>query len=109
MLEGTQVNGNGFARWSTTKCRRPLRCSVNMTNELMNFRNVLREENRQQKRIIHLFINIHQLDALNFVINLFQASTCFEHYVLIVRKSKLHYIVSSIITLKQVSGLKLLK
>ena len=26
-----------------------------------------------------LFINIHQLDALNFIITLFQASTCFEH------------------------------
>jgi hypothetical protein len=26
-----------------------------------------------------LFINIHQLDALNFIITLFQASTCFDH------------------------------
>ena len=26
-----------------------------------------------------LFININQLDALNFIISLFQASTCFEH------------------------------
>jgi len=26
-----------------------------------------------------LFININQLDALKFVISLFQASTCFEH------------------------------
>ena len=26
-----------------------------------------------------LFINIKQLDALNFIISLFQASTCFEH------------------------------
>ena len=26
-----------------------------------------------------LFININQLDALNFMISLFQASTCFEH------------------------------
>ena len=26
-----------------------------------------------------LFININQLDAINFIINLFQASTCFEH------------------------------
>ena len=27
----------------------------------------------------HLFININQLDALNFLVSLFQASTCFEH------------------------------
>ena len=29
--------------------------------------------------ISYLFININQLDALNFIISLFQASTCFEH------------------------------
>ena len=28
---------------------------------------------------IYLFLNINQLDALNFIIRLFQASTCFEH------------------------------
>ena len=28
--------------------------------------------------ILYLFININQLDALNFIISLFQASTCFE-------------------------------
>jgi len=28
---------------------------------------------------ICLFISINQLDALNFIISLFQASTCFEH------------------------------
>ena len=27
----------------------------------------------------HLFLNINELDALNFIISLFQASTCFEH------------------------------
>ena len=27
----------------------------------------------------NLFLNINQLDALNFIISLFQASTCFEH------------------------------
>ena len=45
-----------------------------------------------------LFININQLDALNFIISLFHASTCFEHHVLIVRRSKLYYTVSGIIT-----------
>jgi len=37
---------------------------------------------------IYLFININQLDALSFIISLFQASTCFEHHVLIVRRAK---------------------
>ena len=31
---------------------------------------------------IYLFININHLDALNFIISLFQASTCFEHMCL---------------------------
>ena len=29
-----------------------------------------------------LFLNINQFDALNFIIILFQASTCFEHICL---------------------------
>ena len=38
---------------------------------------------------------INQLDAQNlFTISLFHASTCFEHRVLIVRRSKLYYTVS---------------
>ena len=41
--------------------------------------------------------------------SLFHASTCFEHHVLIVRRPKLYYTASGIITLKQVNGLKLLK
>jgi len=43
---------------------------------------------------------INQLDAQNvcFTISLFHASTCFEHYVLIIRRSKLHYTASGIIT-----------
>ena len=31
------------------------------------------------KKAYFLFININKLDALNFLISLFQASTCFEH------------------------------
>ena len=34
-----------------------------------------------------------------FTISLFHASTCFEHHVLIVRRSKLYYTASGIITL----------
>ena len=46
-----------------------------------------------------------------FTISLFHAPTCFEHHVLIVRRSKLYYTctASDIIILKQMSGLKLLK
>ena len=32
--------------------------------------------------LFYLFININQLDALNFIISLFQACTCFEHMCL---------------------------
>jgi len=43
---------------------------------------------------------INQFDAQNFcfTISLFHESTCFEHYVLIIRRSKLHYTASGIIT-----------
>ena len=33
-----------------------------------------------------------------FIISLFQASTCFEHHVLIIRRSKLYYTASGIVT-----------
>ena len=29
--------------------------------------------------LLFIYLNINQLDALNFVISLFHASTCFEH------------------------------
>ena len=54
--------------------------------------------------IFHLFLNVNQLDALNFVISLFQASTCFEHMCSSSGGQKLYYTVSGIITLKQVNG-----
>ena len=61
---------------------------------------------------LSIFISvINQLDAqhFRFTISLFHAFTCFEHYVLVIRRSKLYYTESGIVTLKQVSGLKLLK
>ena len=63
---------------------------------------------------VHLgiFISVtNQLDVQRFcfTISLFHAYTCFEHYVLIIGKSKLHYTASGITTLKQMSGLKLIK
>jgi len=51
--------------------------------------------------IPYLFILvINQLDAENFcfTISLFHASTCFEHLVIIIRRSKLYYTASGIIT-----------
>ena len=52
---------------------------------------------------VHLSIFIlviNQLDAkkICFTVSLFHASTCFEHHVLIVRRSKLYYTASGIIT-----------
>ena len=57
---------------------------------------------------VYLLININQLDALNFIISLFQASTYFEHMCLSSGRQNC-IIQSGIITLKQVSGLKLVK
>ena len=53
--------------------------------------------------IVHLnvFISvINQIDAQNFCfsVSLFHASTCFEHHVLIIRRSELHYTASGVIT-----------
>jgi len=50
---------------------------------------------------LQAFISVfNQLDAQNlFYIVLFHASTCFEHHVLIIRRLKLHYTASGIITL----------
>ena len=47
---------------------------------------------------LYVYLNINQLDALNFIMSLFHASTCFEHHVLIVRRSELYYTASGIIT-----------
>ena len=54
---------------------------------------------------------INQLDAQNFcfTISFLSRLYMFRAHMLIIRRSKLHYTVSGIITLKQVSGLKLLK
>ena len=48
------------------------------------------------------------MHKLCFTISLFHVCTCFEHHVLFVRRSKLYYTASGIITLKQLSGQKLL-
>jgi len=53
---------------------------------------------REFKSNKNLFLNINQLDALNFIISLFQASTCFEHMCSYSGGQKLYYTVSGIIT-----------
>ena len=50
---------------------------------------------------LSIFISvINQLDKQNlcFTISLFHACSCFEHYVLIIRRSKLYYTASGINT-----------
>jgi len=52
---------------------------------------------------VHLIIFVsvmNQHDAHNFcfTISLFHASTCFEHHVLIIRRSKFYYTASRIMT-----------
>ena len=51
-------------------------------------------ESRQTKVCIHLFINIKQPGALNFIISLFQASTYFEKMCSSSGGQKLYYTVS---------------
>ena len=51
-----------------------------------------------QMFFMNLLLNINQLDALNFIIGLFQASTCFEHMCSSSGGQKLYYTVSGIIT-----------
>ena len=61
---------------------------------------------------LSIFISvINQLDAQNFLFynKFISCLYMFQAYVLMIRRSKLHYTVSGIIMLKQVSGLKLLK
>ena len=57
-------------------------------------------ENSQKCYINYEFIylNINQLDALNFIMSLLYACTCFEHYVFITRRSKLYYTTFGTIT-----------
>ena len=53
-----------------------------------------------KSNMLHIFILvINQLDAQNLFYSKFiYASTCFEHYVLIIRRSKLYCTASGIIT-----------
>jgi len=59
-----------------------------------------------------IILAINQLNAQksSFIISLLYASTCFKHYVLIIRRSKLYYTASGINTLtKKVAFIQLLK
>jgi len=51
-------------------------------------------------RLSIFILVINQLDPQNFccTVSLFYASTCFEHHVLIIRRSKLYYTASRMIT-----------
>jgi len=48
---------------------------------------------------LSIILGVNQLNAQNlFIISLLYASTCFEHYVPIIRRSKLYYTASGIVT-----------
>ena len=89
--------------------RRELKFSVvNTTKYFINHRHITVQSYRREsvnincllqgKSIYRLFLNINQLDALNFIISLFQASTRFEHMCSSSGGQKLYYTVSGIIT-----------
>ena len=52
---------------------------------------------RQEAKIVLYSLWYHHTETC-FIMSLFHASTCFEHHVLIVRRAKLYYTVSGIIT-----------
>jgi len=59
---------------------------------------------------LSIILVINKPDAkILLIISLLYVCTSFDHYVLIIRRSKLYYTALGIITLKQVSSLKLLK
>ena len=47
---------------------------------------------------IFILVLTNLMHKICFAVSLFHASTCFEHHVLIVRRSKLYYTASGIIT-----------
>ena len=73
----------------------PLQCYCCRLRELVRYGF---GESSRGLAFITIYLNINQRDALNFIMSLFHASTCFEHHVLIVRRSKLYYTASGIIT-----------
>ena len=75
-----------------------LRTGSNPNSNKSIKKHIQRRDENSVAEVEHLFLNINQLDALNFIISLFQASTCVEHHVLIVRRAKLYYTVCGIIT-----------
>ena len=71
------------------------KCSEKLAHKIQTLGNYP-EEVIQPLKFILLII---KLDAQFFLtIRLFHASTCFEHHVLIVSRSKLYYTASGIIT-----------
>jgi hypothetical protein len=60
---------------------------------------------------INSILNNDQLDTylLYFTIRLLHSSTCFEHYISIIRRMNCIDAASGIVTLKKVSGLGLLE
>ena len=68
---------------------------------LYMFRALLCSLSGGENCIIQHLVSSHSVDGTNscFIISLLHASTCFEHYVLIIRLLKLYYTTSGIVTL----------
>ena len=48
-------------------------------SSLLRLRSVSDRRCRENQNTHFIYLNINQLDALNFIMSLFHASTCFEH------------------------------
>ena len=46
----------------------------------------------QHEVVFYLFLNINQVDALNFIVSLFQASTCFRRAKIVLYSFWYHHI-----------------
>ena len=62
-----------------------------------------------ENTLYSLFLNINQLDALNFYNKYISSLYMFQAHVLIVRRAKLYYTVSDIITMKKSEWSKITK
>ena len=86
-----------ISRYKERQCHNARQCyCVSVVFLTLLYRDT--ECNSGTRQTDRLFININQLDALNFIVSLFQASTCFDHMCSSSGGQKLYYTVSGIIT-----------
>jgi len=105
--------------WSLRNDRIPLYVHIQRESLVVISRQILPPKQKIHEFFFYVLLNVHlsisilvgnQLDAQNLFYNKFISCLyMFRANVLIVRKSKFYYTASGIITLKKVSGVKLLK